>query len=499
MSEKEKEMASSSPMEVEGEHGSDIHSEIIPDYMNLHSSLPTQAGVIKKSIRDVPPVTSIESTGPIHFNILSASDELIHPSGIRMKLEVQVRDQNGNHIPLTIADPDPGAAAGSVVVNPKAKAFYVNGFAHSLFSDIEVWINDTKIASYDSMYAYKADLECRLFSTSANKKHSLKVCGFDSEQDPFDKYVTLGTVGEMVGINERLLPDLMRVNAGNKTSRVWNRRLAKCRASQTMHFEDKIYSEIFQQPKCLPPGAKLSVKFQRNRPEFCLLTNEDEQFTIHIVKCNLSVPFLKGNANFVKDILHQTYSGDLMRFPLRTMICNSHLYGGYARHKSIDNILNGAVTPRRIFVGLIRASAVSGHYKQDPFNYHHYNLEEIKCLLGGQLSNIPPIKCNYDVFDGELEAVTALLRTLGSEDSGEEIGIDNDNFRDRNNIYAFDINGLSGVELANAFTREEKMPTGLDFIFEEPIGSPVNIMVFKEYDSEIHINGAGEVKVLPYA
>ena len=479
-------------METEG--GGD-QAELIPDYMNLHSTLPTQAGVIKKVIRNVPPVHSIESTGPISFQIPSGANELIYPSGIRIRLQLQIRDSDGD-----IIDPIAVDAHGARTVKDIAKVFPVNGFAHAIFSDIEVWLNDTKIASYDSKYAYKADLECRLFSTAGNKKHSLKMCGFSSEQNPYEQEITSdATLVAKTGAGKENEADIHKQGTVPKTSKIWNRRLYKCRGSKTMHYEDRLYSEIFSQSKCLPPGSKLSVKLERSRPEFCLLNFHDLQYSIYFEKCYLSVPIIKGNSDFIRDMEHKTYSGENMRFPLRRMVCNSYLFGGFARNFTIDNIIGGTVTPRRIFVGFIDASALAGNYKMDPFNYQHCNMQEIKCLLGGQMGSVPEIKCDYTTMDGELDALVALLRTLGSEDSAEEVGIDLDNFRTRNNIYAFDITGLSGVELANAFTREEKLPTGLDIHFTAPLPGAISVVVFKEFDSEIVVNGAGEVAFLPYA
>lgn len=475
------------------------YQEVIPEYMNLHSSLPTQAGVIKKVYRNVPPTHSIESTGPISFEIPSGANELIYPNGIRIRLQLQVRDAAGN--PIQRFEPkDPDAPAGDKKVRNEAKVFPVNGFAHAIFSDIEVWINDTKIASYDSKYAYKADLECRLFSTASNKKHSLLMCGYKDEMHPYEKVATdLAHLEQHTGAAELEDEKIHEKGKIKKTSIIFNRRLMKCRGSKTMYYEDRIYSEIFNQSKCLPPGSKLSIKFERSRPTFSLLAVEGGPYTIFFEKCYLSVPILKGNPDFIKEMEHKTYSGENMRFPLRRMVCNSFLFGGFARTFTIDNILGGTVTPRRIFVGFINAPALAGDYKLDPFNYQHFGVQEIKCLLGGQLSSVPELKCDYDVIDGELDALSALLKTLGSEDTTEEVGIDLDNFRNRNNIYAFDINGLSGVEMANAFTREEKLPTGLDITFKGPVGDPICVVVYKEYDSEIVISGGGEINLLPYA
>ena len=50
---------------------------------------------------------------------------------------------------------DPDDPDGDTQVAELSKVIPVNGFAHTVFSELEVWIHDTKIASYDSKYAKK--------------------------------------------------------------------------------------------------------------------------------------------------------------------------------------------------------------------------------------------------------------------------------------------------------------------------------------------------------
>lgn len=98
-----------------------------------------------------------------------------------------------------------------------------------------------------------------------------------------------------------------------------------------------------------------------------------------------------------------------------------------------------------------------------------------------------------------ITAVQALLNTLGSENTFEEVGIDLDNFSIRNNIYAFDINGCAGVELVNAYTKEERLPTGVHIMLNGPLDKNITVLVYKEFDAEITCDSAGEFKVSDYA
>jgi hypothetical protein len=472
-------------------------TEIIPEYMNLHSTLPTQAGLEKKIYRQVRPTHSIESTGPIQFQIPSGSEYQIYPAGIRIELNVQIRNEDGTPVG---AVEDPATAGVSINAN---RVIPVNGFAYAMFSDIEVMLNDTKIASYDGTYAYRADLQNRLFTSVSNKKHSLMMCGHVSEEIPFDDIsATVAEANASAGFGLSNAAAVMAVHNDDspKSSKVWNRRLLESRRSRTLRYIDRLYSEIFNQPKLLPPGAKLSIQLERSKPAFCLLTAQHIRMSVHIESAILHVPIIKVETNFVRELEYQTYEGEDMHYPVRRVELHAYNYGPNVRNLSKDDILVGSVTPRRIFVVMIESSGFQGDYKKDPFNYQHFSLQEMKCLLGGQLGSVPPIVCDDRVQNGHIYAVFSLLNTLGSEgESGEEIGIDIRNFTKRNNIYAFDISGLAGVELVNAFTKEMKQPTGLGIQLREARRHPITVLVYKEFDSEIEINKSGTVRILPYA
>lgn len=472
-------------------------AEFIPAYANLHSDFPTQAGIEKKVTRIIPPLTAIESTGPIQFVVSSGSEEQIYPTGIRLLCEFQIRDGDDKPIDYTETPGGGGAAR----VRAAAQVFPVNGISSSMFSDIEVRLNDTKIESNDGMYAYKADIQKRLFTTIENKKHSMKMSGYGNELYPFDNYnESIDVLKAVLGIDKLDEHAARTEKRVEKTSSIWIDRWIKTRGSKTWRVMDRLYSEIFNQPKLLPPGSKLGITFGRSKPEFCLLTvHNTKKYSIHIVSCRLYVPVVACEQKLVHQIESKTLAGDLMKFPIRRVELHSYAKGRNITDLSIDNVLLGDVTPRRIFVMLVKSTAIHGEYKEDPFNYQHFNVQEIACKLGGQEGAVPVIKIDEAASHPDIHAVNLLLATLGSENSLEEIGIDIDNFAHRNNIYAFDINGCSGVEFENAYTREQKIPTGLRITLLRPYDEPITVLVYKEYDAEITCNFKNQVMFHPYA
>ena len=489
------------PMETSG--GGGRTSEYIPPFANLHGELPTQAGIERKTMRVIPPITGLEASGPIQFVVTSGSEEQIYPFGMRVFCEFQIRNETHDVIPWenpAVPAPAAGGGATPASVKPESQVFPVNGIGSAMFSDIEVRLNDTKIESYDGMYAYKADIQKRLFTTGENKRHSMQLGGYYNEKAAFDEHsASRAALALAMGINQVAEADVRNEKGASKHGAAWNERWLRVRGSQTMRVIDRIYSELFNQPKLLPPGAKLSVTFGRSKPEFCLLSPHDtNKYTVHLLSCKLMVPIVACEEKLVRQIEYKCYEGDDMKFPIRRVELHTYAKARDITDLSIDNVLLGDVTPRRIFVMLVESTSVHGALKKDPFNFQHFDLEEISCTLGGQQGMVPPIKIRPG-NDGNIQAVNALLSTLGSENSMEEIGIDLGNFTRRNNIYAFDINGCAGVEFDGAYTREQKIPTGLSIRLGAHHGTGITVLVYKEYDAEITVDKDGRVKFHPYA
>ena len=85
----------------------------------------------------------------------------------------------------------------------------------------------------------------------------------------------------MMGLDEEL-EDFDRLNNGNIHCDDANlaehaypailRRYLKGKASKHMYTIERIHSEIFEQPKLLPPNTLLDIDFDRHESDFLLLT-----------------------------------------------------------------------------------------------------------------------------------------------------------------------------------------------------------------------------------
>lgn len=479
----------------------EVSKEAIPWYEDLFASLPTQAGVKRLRWMEVAPTTSIESTGPIQFQINVGKNEQIFPCGVQVLLSIDIRNSRTRE-KLLAKGPDG-------VVNPANCCIPVGEMGHAVFQDIKVFLNNTRIDGGDALYPYRGAFYNRLFTPVDKKQNSLKKTGFDwNETIAFENLYSSPTeYRDAIHANSVREELHEKRKKDGDIHKPFSDRFIKSQTQPFLYYIDSIYSDIFQQPKPLPPGANLSVHFTRSKPQFCLNnkvpdgTNIDAY--IHFEYCTLMVPVLELEPEMASEMNYIAYTDKTpMKFPLRSVSLQAIPKNAGMRDLSTDSIITGKVTPRRIFVALVNSDAVAGNYGLDPFNFGFYNVREMACKLGGEISSLPILKCPSEY--NYLHPIMFLEKSLGSD---FESGIDESNFKNRNAIFTFDVTGLSGNELANCYVREMKQPTGLHLqlasIPQHPHDPTRNlnltILVYKEYDAEIHINADGKVVKHPYA
>ena len=144
---------------VEGE-------EVIPESVDLHSTLPTQTAMKLSKFQYFNPRSSLEKKGLIPFRIVSGDDEFIDPYHTYICIVTRILDGVGNKI--TEQD-------GVGAHNANSNILMVNGLSHAWFKKINVWLNGENISFDGNMYAHQGDIKMRLSYPQTVKESSLNM------------------------------------------------------------------------------------------------------------------------------------------------------------------------------------------------------------------------------------------------------------------------------------------------------------------------------------
>ena len=134
--------------------------------IDLFTSPPIQSSISENFYTRVNSLTGVASaTAPIEFLINGSSDTYIDPTNIFIYIRFEIKNQNGDSLP------------------DDYECYPETNTLHTLFSDIEVFLNEVKITSGASNYPYRCYIENLLAYSTNEKRSRLKAVGFYSEED----------------------------------------------------------------------------------------------------------------------------------------------------------------------------------------------------------------------------------------------------------------------------------------------------------------------------
>ncbi len=154
--------------------------EALTNDIDLHSTLATQVGIIGEEEREISPDNSLDSSNTINFTINSSLNYLIKPESIFLCGTFKITDGEGKDIP------DQVLQNGNMIPNPASRVLPVNYTPGTVFKSCTVKLNDTVIEEGNTLHAYRANLEERLFQNAAVKRSQNYLRGFMPDKKAFE-------------------------------------------------------------------------------------------------------------------------------------------------------------------------------------------------------------------------------------------------------------------------------------------------------------------------
>ncbi|XP_077861575.1 uncharacterized protein F54H12.2-like [Saccoglossus kowalevskii] len=190
--------------------------------LDLFTIPSTQTSIEKGSYKEINPLTNI-ADGPIEFVIPSAGSDYIDIGSTLLHIKAKITNANGSNL------------AADATVGP------ANLWLHSLFNQIDVYLNGKQISDASPTYSYRAMIETLLNYGGDAKSTQIGAAIFEKD-----------TAGKMNVANPRADDD--DANMGLK------RRYAYTSLSKTVDMIGRIHGDIFFQPKYLLNEVEVRLK-----------------------------------------------------------------------------------------------------------------------------------------------------------------------------------------------------------------------------------------------
>ena len=257
-----------------------------------------------------------------------------------------------------------------------------------------------------------------------------------------------------------------------------------------------IHSEIFKSKKVLPPGTLLNVIFTKNDPKFCLLSDEIENFKIHIEDFELVVHFIELDPDIVNEMLIHSHKKTFV-YPIRKVDLRWITIGKERTSINEVNLLpEKSKLPRRLFICFVDQKAFNqpGSFNKDPFHYHHLDIKKTILRVGNTARPYPSIYYRWYFYPQIPDHMFALQHTTNTIFSSYFIGYNPRDISTRNFIIPYK---LAPTESKPGECYEMLPSENIHFnaVLGKPTDKVYQMIIYAEYDAELTINEHGKINL----
>jgi hypothetical protein len=415
--------------------------------LDLFSVPPTQTSVESGTYVEYRPVSTLQNGSPIEFDIASSGDDCIDFANSYLHLKVKITRANGNNL----ADDD--------AVGP------VNNFLHSLFSQVDVFLNGILVTSSSNTYPYRAYIENLLSYGPAAKRSQLTACLFYKD-----------AAGKMDKANP------LAENADERNSGLV-RRAAFTAQSRELDLMGRIHADIFFQPRYMLNEVNVKIKLTRSRDVFCLMSTGDHAFKVKITAAAMIIRKVKVSPSVY--LAHaKTLELGLAKYPIRRVVCKAFTIPAGYLDVSQEKLFSGQL-PSRLIIGCVDNRAFNGDAARNPFNFQHFSLSELAVYLDGQQYNVKPLSLDF-TNNQYITSFMSLFNGTGKENRDEGNDIDRSDFADGYALYASDLSPDLSENYHFNLVRQGTVRVDLKFALALP--HMVTVIAYAEFENIIEID-----------
>ena len=413
---------------------------------DLFSINPTQTSAEGGAWVEYNPISSLSDGVPIEFVISGSGQDYMDLANSYIFAKVQV--VRGDNAPIDNTDH----------VAP------VNLFLHSLFSEVDIKLNDTLVSSTNNTYAYRAYLETLLTYGKEAKESQLTTALYYKD-----------VAGSMEDDNPH---DNGQHNHGMK------HRHAFIEDGRAVDMMGRLHSDLFFQDRLMLNDMTLRIRLVRNKDAFCLISGTaGAAYKARIVECKMLIRKVKVSPSIALAHARALESSNA-KYPLKRGHVKTYTIPAGNLNHSQEQLFTGDI-PSRIVIGIVDNDSFNGRYDRNPFNFKHYSLTQIKLFLDGQQQLVRPIETNYAARNF-INGYVSLFNATGKYMKDENLDISREDYNRGYALYAFDLSPDLGD--SGHFQLQREGSVRVDLKFAAALPNTVNVICYAEFDSVIEVD-----------
>ncbi len=437
---------------------------------DLFSIPPTQASLEKGRWIDYHPLSSVENDdGPITF-LAAGTEDYVDLSKTILFVEGKVVKSDGT------TDLD---SANQANVAP------VNNFLHSLFKQVDVYLNGKQVTPAMGTYAYRAYLETLLNYDVSSKGSQLTSAMYYKD-----------TAGEMDSTGS--LPVEKSVG-GSKymTAASGNQGFAKrhqfIQDGKKFTLSGPVFVDAFMGSRLLLNMVNLKLILNRNSDKFCLMDKNDPVLSAKVKLTDVILRVRKVRVSPTVSIAHELALKKMAAiYPIRRVECKTFVMPANMPSVRKDNIFTGNI-PKTFVFGLVDAKGFSGGYKHSPYNFQNFKVTTVTLTVNGEELPFKQLTLNYeDNKENFIQAYNTLFSGTGKMNYNTGLDISREDYPKGYTLYAFDLTpDMCGS--SPYFNTVQRGSLTVDITFASAPSAAIGMVCYGDFENVIQIDSERNV------
>ena len=453
--------------------------------VDLFSVPPTQQSLERGRWIDYAPISSVENPDSAITFLIAGTDEYIDLSKTILTVMGNIMKKDGT-TKLTGGD--------------QTNVAPVNNFLHSLFKQVDVYLNGKQVTPAMGTYAYRSYIE-----TLLNYDVSAKESQFSSAlyyKDTAGKMEETGTLWSSQVINYKA------ITGANASVKVYAPPTGNVGFAKRQKFivngnqfvlSGPIFSDIFMTDRLLLNMMDLKVVLNRSTDSFSLMDKNDTAIEpkVHFTDVVLKVRKVKVDQS-VSDGVERMLKQTPALYPIRRVECKILTIPQNLPNTRQDNIFSGII-PKTFVFGLVHVDAATGIYEKNPYNFQHFGVSNLSLTANGQEIPFKQLTLKYpddkygtidDAKDTELdfdEAYNTLFSGTGKIYSNAGLDITREDYPGGYALYAFDLT----PDMCNGtayLTTVQRGSLTLALTFRKSLDHAIAMVCYGDFENVIRID-----------
>ena len=465
--------------------------------VDLFSVPPTQLSLEKGRWIDYRPLSSVENPDSAITFLIAGTDEYLDLSKTILYVEGKIMLEDYK-TELT--------GGGQTNVAP------VNNFLHSLFKQVDVYLNGKQVTPAMGTYAYRSYIETLLnYDVSAKKSQFSSALYFKDtagEMDgngslPSSKIITYVTASNGIGADTTDTFSLPVPGNGNQGFA--NRHKFIENGIQFV-LSGPIFSDVFMSNRLLLNMLNLKVVLNRSPNTFCLMDKNGDGSMIK-PKVKLTDVVLRIRKVKVDPAINDATETMLKQtpalYPIRRVECKVLTIPNGLPSVRQDNIFSGVI-PKSFVFGLVDLDASNGTYKKNPYNFAHFGVHTVTLTANGEEIPFKQLTLKYrkDVggkvdpaTDKEVDFIQAyntLFSGTGKIYANTGLDITREEYPGGYALYAFDLTP-DMCNTTDYFNAVQRGSLSVAITFESTPGASIAMVCYGDFENVIRIDSERNV------